>query len=298
MARTNSISVRTLLISDVHLGCKHAQTNECLHFLQTHSPEQVFIAGDFIDAWKINSGWHWSKACDEIIAHIADWARTGTRIHYVPGNHDAFLRDQNLRALFPSGLREVEIEDEFVLETLRGWRFLVTHGDRFDVFETHAQWISKQSSMFYDACLSLNWCFAQLALAKRKNPYQACAVVKDRVKRAIRFISNFESKLSQHAASQGCHGVICGHIHTPDVVYSESMLYCNTGDWIENCTGIVEHHNGSIQLVSRYGQDRTLQLPDLHSLSNHASFGADGSNEIDFDRDPLEQTCDATARVA
>ncbi|WP_182867554.1 UDP-2,3-diacylglucosamine diphosphatase [Rhodopirellula sp. JC639] len=260
MSGISPLSVRTLLVSDVHLGCKHARTEEFLEFLQGYRPEKLFLVGDFFDAWKINSGWHWTEPCDRIIRHLVDLVQQGTQLHYTPGNHDSFLREASFRSVMPAGFPDVSIADEFIFETLHGWRFLVTHGDLFDFFETKAQWISKGSSSFYDACLSFNRWIKNRFLAHDRNPYGACAVIKGRVKRGVKFISRYENKIMHHASQKDCDGVICGHIHTPVMKRSESVLYCNTGDWVENCTGLVECHNGDLQLVSRYGDSQTLQL--------------------------------------
>ncbi|WP_145390288.1 UDP-2,3-diacylglucosamine diphosphatase [Stieleria neptunia] len=265
MSGTSPLSVRTLLVSDVHLGCKHARTEECLAFLQRYRPEKLFLVGDFFDAWKINSGWHWTEPCDAIIRHLVDLVQQGTQLHYTPGNHDSFLREASFRSVMPAGFPDVRIADEFILETLHGWRFLVTHGDLFDFFETRAQWISKGSSSFYDACLSFNRWVKNRFLHHDRNPYGACAVIKGRVKRGVKFISRYENKIMHHAHQQDCDGVICGHIHTPVMKRSDSVLYCNTGDWVENCTGLVERHNGNLELVSRYGDSQVMQLGQRQS---------------------------------
>jgi UDP-2,3-diacylglucosamine pyrophosphatase LpxH len=277
MDAVEGMPVRTLLVSDVHLGHKHAQAKEFLKFLRGFSPETVYIVGDFIDGWKINSGWCWCESCDAIIDHLIEIARKHTKIFYIPGNHDSFLRNPAFRSMLPERLPEFEVANEFVLESLAGYRFLVTHGDRFDFFETRAQWVSKATAGLYDACLSLNWWLHRLLPRRHGNPYGFCARLKDRVKRGVRFISNFENQIMRHAHVRSCHGVICGHIHTPDIVHSSTKLYCNTGDWMENCTGLVEHHDGNIELVSRYSANRTLCL--THSERDHASPG-EGSSEL------------------
>jgi UDP-2,3-diacylglucosamine pyrophosphatase LpxH len=261
MDAVNGIPVRTLLVSDVHLGSKHAQPNEFLDFIRSFAPRSLYIVGDFIDGWKINSGWHWTKSCDHVIAHVIDLARRGTKVHYVPGNHDSFLRNSAVQAMLPTGFPAFNVADEFIFESLSGYRLLVTHGDRFDFFETRAQWVSKATAGLYDACLSLNWWFHRLLLSPRHNPYGVCAMLKDRVKRGVKFVSNFESQIMQHARLHSCEGVICGHIHTPSIVHSDVLLYLNTGDWVENCTGLVEHHDGTIQLLSRFRGNQELRLP-------------------------------------
>ncbi len=261
MIQSAAKPVRTLLVSDVHLGCKHSQARAFLDFLQGFAPESLYLVGDFIDGWKINTGWHWSEDCDEVISHLIELTRRGTKVFYVPGNHDSFLRNPSFRFAFPTDVPNFEVANEFIFQTLDGWRFLVTHGDLFDVVETKAQWASKGTSAMYDAALSMNWWLHRFTMTESANPYGVCALLKDRVKRCIRFISNFETKILEHARQQSCDGVVCGHIHTPDIIADHSMWYCNTGDWVENCTGLVECHDGQIQLVRRYEEDILLDLP-------------------------------------
>lgn len=284
-------AVRTLLISDVHLGCKHAQAGQFLRFLDSYHPEKLYIVGDFIDAWKINSGWYWSDECHAIVQRLRQFADAGVEMFYVPGNHDSFLRNSSSREMLPSGFPSLRIANEFVYETLRGWRFLVTHGDLFDFFETRAQWISKATSFAYDSCLSLNWWMHYFLLDDDRNPYGVCASLKDWVKRGVRFVSRFEERILHHALDRGCEGVICGHIHTPDIVQTDSMVYCNTGDWVENCTGLVEHQDGRLQLASLYGENRDLLLPQRKLVASSQADGPASSR-------PTFQSAEPASNVA
>ncbi|TWU15719.1 UDP-2,3-diacylglucosamine diphosphatase [Allorhodopirellula heiligendammensis] len=265
-------AVRTLLISDVHLGSKHSQAARCLEFLQSYTPEQVYLVGDFIDGWRCNQGWHWSGACKEMIDHIESLIAQGTEVFYVPGNHDSFLRNEQSLGMIPDQFSDIHFANEFVFESLGGWRFLITHGDLFDVVETQAQWVSKVTSFAYDTVLSANRLFNRLTGRRHKNPYGACATLKSFVKRIVMWLSGFESAIMQHACEQNCDGVVCGHTHTPAIVYSDDMLYLNTGDWVENCTGLVEHLDGSLCLESNYGSPRMLQLP-VHPRKVSKSVG-------------------------
>ncbi|EMI57732.1 metallophosphoesterase [Rhodopirellula sallentina SM41] len=257
-------------MSDVHLGCKHSRAEEFLVFLRRFHPESIYLVGDFIDGWRINAGWHWSQTCDDIITHLMTLANGGTRIHYVSGNHDSFLRNQAFQSGCLASFPQLEIGNEFFFETLGGWRFLVTHGDQFDCVEENAQWLSKGTTTLYDACLGLNRLWHKALLPKDDNPYGGCSVLKDRIKRWIRFVSGFENKLLEHARRNACDGAICGHIHTPDIVSGDQMWYLNTGDWVENCTGLIERYNGQIQLVQRYNEDMFLQLPAKEEASQTA----------------------------
>jgi UDP-2,3-diacylglucosamine pyrophosphatase LpxH len=146
----------------------------------------------------------------------------------------------------------VRVQDEFVFRALDGRRFLVTHGDKFDLIEMRYQWLSLATSFIYEPLLSFNWWTSRAFRREHSSPYAMCAVIKDKVKTAVRFISRFEGDLFLLARQRGCDGVICGHIHTPNVVRMGDMFYLNTGDWVENCTALVEYHNGTIQLESYF----------------------------------------------
>lgn len=258
--------VRTIFISDVHLGSKHSQAARCLEFLRAHQPDAVYLIGDFIDGWRSNRAWNWTDDCAQLIDHLEEMMRQGTKVFYTPGNHDAFLRERDghhqIIQKLSGKVSQVEMKDEFVFESIRGWRFLITHGDLFDVVESQAQWISKLGSVAYDSALSFNqWCH-RFTGRRHKNPYGLCAAMKSQVKRAIRFMSDFETFITKHAHARGCEGVICGHIHTPNIINAPLLLYCNTGDWVENCTGLIERHDGTMQLQFTYAQPMTLNLSD------------------------------------
>jgi UDP-2,3-diacylglucosamine pyrophosphatase LpxH len=244
--------VRTLFVSDVHLGFRYAQPERFLNFLLRFRPEQLFILGDFLDGWKLRSAWRWEPVYARIFARLLQLARQGTDLYYTPGNHDAFLRCAEMRNIVESAGVRLRMQDEFVFLARDGRRFIVTHGDKFDVIECRYQWLSAATSVAYEPLLSINWWIHRLLRRHGQSPYAMCATVKDKVKAFVRFLSHFEHELFQHARSKDCDGVICGHIHKPGVVVSGEMTYFNTGDWVENCTALVEDHDGSIRLDSLY----------------------------------------------
>lgn len=256
-------SVRTLLVSDVHLGCRFAQAEHFLAYLNRIRPDRLFILGDFLDGWEFRAKWRWSGVYTGILNRLFDLANRGTELFYTPGNHDAFLRcPEILRLVRRSGV-VVNVEDEFIFDTEDGRRFLVLHGDKFDVIETHYQWASVLLTYLYAPFLSMNWTANRL-LGRKSSPYAMCAVMKDRVKAAVRFFSHFEEKLFDYVRERNCDGAVCGHIHAPRISNSSFATYINTGDWVENCTGLVEHHNGELVLESFFpsGLPQTVAPPD------------------------------------
>jgi UDP-2,3-diacylglucosamine pyrophosphatase LpxH len=249
MAPSERRLVRSLFLSDVHLGCKHSQASHLLEFLKLHRPRYLYVVGDFFDGWKLRRRWRWSPAYDAVLKQLLDLRRGGTRLYYAPGNHDAFMRPF-LNHL--TSLQVVEVRDRFIHGCADGGRFLVTHGDQFDKVEQSSQWLSVVASIAYDGLLSVNWLVNRLR-GKKHSPYAFSSGVKRRVKFLVSHISDFEDQLVRQARELSCQGVICGHIHAPRIVELDGVTYCNTGDWVENCSALVEYEDGSLELVRADG---------------------------------------------
>ncbi|WP_197525733.1 UDP-2,3-diacylglucosamine diphosphatase [Pseudobythopirellula maris] len=243
-------------MSDVHLGCKHSQAVAFLELLERHEPEQLYIVGDFIDGWKLKRRWRWLPVYDQIMLRLMAMKRRGTRLLYTPGNHDDFLRS------FLSNFGVIDIKDRFVHAAADGRRYLITHGDQFDRVEQSCQWLSLVASYAYDVLLTANWLGNKLR-GKNHDPYAFCGAIKRRVKRLVSHVSEFEGQLVASAKDTGCDGVICGHIHHPRILQVEGLSYLNTGDWVENCTALLEYDDGSFELVRSDGTllDRLAPCP-------------------------------------
>lgn len=240
--------IRSIFVSDVHLGCRYAQAEAFLSFLMQHTPEYVYLVGDVIDGWELKRRWHWRSEYNQIFHRLLELAREGTQICYAPGNHDAFLRH------FLQDFGLVDVADQFIHRAADDRRYLVLHGDQFDNVELRAPWLSVVGSVAYDVLLWAEW---QINRLRRWCGWQRrsySAPVKARVKGAMRFVSRFEDRLARHAHTEHCDGVICGHIHTPVITRHQGITYCNTGDWIENCSALVEHADGRMQIL-QFGPD-------------------------------------------
>jgi UDP-2,3-diacylglucosamine pyrophosphatase LpxH len=240
--------VRTLFISDVHLGSKAARTDFLLDFLRYHEADTIFLVGDIIDGWRLKRSWYWPQGCNDVVQKLLRKAGKGTRIVYIPGNHDEFLRS------FPgTHFGGIEVAERAVHEMADGKKYLVLHGDEFDVVVRNARLLAYLGDWAYDAAIAIN---VVLAAVRRKlgMPYWSfSAWAKLQVKHAVNFIGEFQLVVAEEARRNHVQGVICGHIHHAVMEDIDGIHYVNTGDWVESCTAIVEHHDGRLELVT-WGQ--------------------------------------------
>ncbi|NDV85216.1 UDP-2,3-diacylglucosamine diphosphatase [Aurantimonas aggregata] len=252
---TTARHFRTLFISDVHLGSKAAQAELLVDFLRVHDAEKIYLVGDIVDGWRLKRSWHWPQAHNDVVQKLLRKARKGASVIYVPGNHDEFLRD------FPGqhfGGVEVKLTDIHV--TADGRRFLVIHGDAFDVVVRNARVIAYLGDWAYDAAIAINVVF-NVVRRRLGFPYWSISSwAKLKVKNAVNFIGAFETALAEEARKHDCEGVICGHIHHAQLTTHDGIEYVNTGDWVESCTAVAERHDGSFELI-RWTETARERLP-------------------------------------
>ncbi len=251
----NALRVRTLFLSDIHLGTKGCQADLLLEFLRHYDADIVYLVGDIIDGWRLKSGWYWPQAHNDVVQKLLRKVRRGARLIYVPGNHDEFLREY-----VGSNFGGIEICERAVHETADGRRLLVMHGDEFDMVMKHARWLAHLGDGAYTVALFLN---THLNVVRRRlglTYWSLSAWAKNRVKNAVNFISRFEEFLVSEAARHRADGVVCGHIHHAALRDIEGVTYLNTGDWVESCTAIVEHYDGSFELI-RWNERRQSLRP-------------------------------------
>jgi UDP-2,3-diacylglucosamine pyrophosphatase LpxH len=234
---------RTIWISDVHLGIRESKAAFLLDFLQRNRADRYYLVGDMIDGWALQRSWYWPDSHNDIIQALLDVAG-GADVTYVPGNHDEAARR------FP-GIRlgGIDIRRQATHTTADGRRFLILHGDEFDGVIRHARWLSKLGAWAYVGILKLNRHVNRVRRWMNLPYWSVSAYLKQRTKRAVQFIADFEHAVAQRAKTQAVDGVICGHIHQPEMREIDGVQYVNTGDWVESCTALVEHHDGRLELV-------------------------------------------------
>nr|WP_310497948.1 UDP-2,3-diacylglucosamine diphosphatase [Sandarakinorhabdus sp.] len=242
--RSGKIRYRTVWISDTHLGTSGCNA-ELLHdFLHSIKPETLYLVGDIIDGWKLKRGWYWPERHNDIIRRILKLAAKGTRVVYVPGNHDEAARDY-------AGLNfgGVEIMNEAIHVTADGRRLLVLHGDEFDGVVLYHRWLALLGDLGYRALLRLNIGF-NMARRRLGLPYWSISAhIKKKVKNAVAFIGHFEEVVAHAARERGVDGVVCGHIHSAEIREFDGIQYYNDGDWVESCTALVEHADGRMEII-------------------------------------------------
>ena len=235
---------RALFISDVHLGAKGCQAEQLLDFLRYHDADTIYLVGDIVDGWQLRSGWYWPQAHNDVVQKLLRQARKGARIIYLPGNHDEFLRDY-----YGTHFGGVEVQDSAIHEGIDGRRYLVIHGDHFDLVVTQARWLALLGDKAYEFAITANRLFN--ALRRRLGfPYWSLSQwAKLKVKNAVNFIGQFEKTLVAEAQRHSADGVICGHIHHAAIHDDYGIRYVNCGDWVESCTAVAEHHDGTFEII-------------------------------------------------
>ena len=237
---------RSVFISDTHLGTRGCRSDFLADFLNRMSCEHLYLVGDIIDGWRLRKSWYWDRHHDEVLRLIVRQARSGAEVTYIPGNHDEMFRTWLPLNLEIGGIR---LRDEAVHVTACGRRLLVMHGDQFDSVVRYAKFLALLGDWAYTTALVLNRWFNALRRRLGYPYWSLSAWLKRQVKEAVKAIDRFESALADEARRRGFDGVVCGHIHHAEMRDMDGVLYINDGDWVESCTALVEHHDGSLQLI-------------------------------------------------
>ncbi|MBN8487441.1 MAG: UDP-2,3-diacylglucosamine diphosphatase [Burkholderiales bacterium] len=235
---------RTLWISDLHLGTAGCQAEALLDFLRLTRCDTLYLVGDIVDGWQLRRHWHWPQAHNDVVQKLLRKVRKGTRVVFVPGNHDEFARH-----FLGHHFGGIEVVDDPVHLTADGRRLWITHGDRFDGVVQCARWLAHLGDHAYELALRLNWQLNRLR-ARLGLPYWSLSrYLKLKVKRAVSYIGDFEQAVAREARRRGADGVVCGHIHHAELREIDGVLYANDGDWVESLSALAEHADGRLELL-------------------------------------------------
>jgi len=244
MRNLDHFQYRTIWISDVHLGTRGCKAELLLDFLRCTEARTIYLVGDIVDGWRLRKSWFWPQTHNDVVQKLLRKVRHGTRIIYVPGNHDECLREY---ATLKFG--GVEVVEEAVHVTADGRRLLVIHGDHYDLIVQNARWLALLGDGAYTLALWVNNYFNRMRRFFGYEYWSLSAFLKLRVKNAVQYIGSFAEALADEARRRDVDGVVCGHIHHAEIRDLGGVLYCNDGDWVESCTALVEHFDGRLAIL-------------------------------------------------
>lgn len=235
---------RTVWISDIHLGTAGCNATLLVDFLHSIECETLYLVGDIIDGWRLRKGWYWPASHNDVVRRVLKLARKGTRVVYIPGNHDEMMRDY-------AGLTfgGVEIALEAIHETADGRKLMVVHGDMFDGVIIYARWLAFLGDQAYTMLLKANQWLNAIRRRLQLPYWSLSARLKKKVKNAVQFITEYETVVAREAVHRGVDGVVCGHIHCAEIREIGGITYYNDGDWVESCTALVEDQTGNLSIV-------------------------------------------------
>jgi UDP-2,3-diacylglucosamine pyrophosphatase LpxH len=247
--------VRTIFISDIHLGTAGCQAQALLDFLRATRCDYLYLVGDIVDGWQLRRRWFWPQAHNDVVQKVLRAARKGTHVVFVPGNHDEFARRYEGHEF-----GGISVMQDCVHVTADGRKLWVTHGDLFDGVIQCAKWLAYLGDHAYEFTLRLNRS-VNLLRGRLGLPYWSLSqYLKHKVKRAVSYVSDFETAVAHEARRRGLDGVVCGHIHRAEMRDIDGVLYCNDGDWVESLTALVEHTDGRLELIDWSGKAGTARV--------------------------------------
>lgn len=249
--------VRTLWLSDIHLGSRSCQVDALAEFLDSVAADRIYLAGDIIDVIALNRSVYWPSSHTRVLRRLLDLHQNGTRIVYVPGNHDDPFRD-----FCGSEFNGIPIRRRAIHTLLDGRRLLVTHGDELDAELHCGRWLHWVGGHSYRALMRLNRYVCALRDCLGLPYWSLAAELKKHLGTAVEYMQRFEQGMVEIARHEGVDGVVCGHIHHAEMKEIDGILYCNDGDWVESCSALVEHADGQLEIL-RWAQRRRETIAAL-----------------------------------
>jgi UDP-2,3-diacylglucosamine pyrophosphatase LpxH/glycosyltransferase involved in cell wall biosynthesis len=281
IGKPDKVSLRTVFLSDIHLGTADSKADEVVDFLKQVRCEKLILNGDIVDGWALRRGSKWLPSHSRVIRRILKISeKDGTEVIYLRGNHDEILE-----RFIPLAFGKIRFAKEYIHAAVDGKRYLVVHGDGFDSVSTNHKWLASLGAVGYDTLLHINRWYNRWRAWRGKEYFSLSKRVKAKVKSAVSFIDKYESLLQELAIHKKCDGIICGHIHTPEDKRVGDIHYLNSGDWVESLTAIVEHHDGRMELI-RFEEF----MAQCHVKSiEHAKAADLGVKPAATDRNPIER---------
>ncbi len=248
------LKYRSIFISDIHLGTRGCQAEFLLNFLQSTQSDYLYLIGDIFDGWEMRKKAYWPSTHQDVVNNILQKATSGTMVVYTPGNHD-----ESARAYCNQSFDNIHVLESAVHETADRRRLLILHGDQFDTVIKVSPLLAKIGSKMYGKLLYVNR-FVNNIRGLFGFPYWSLAAhLKHKVKNVVSYIGKFEEAVVNSTRSQDLNGVVCGHIHHAEMTMFGDTLYCNTGDWVESCTALVERHDGKLEIIKWVEQAEALR---------------------------------------
>jgi len=257
-----ALQVRSIFLSDIHLGTRACQADQLLSFLRHHEAHHIYLLGDIIDFWSLARGVYWPVLHNTFVQKLLKRARKKVHVVFIPGNHDEALREY-----VGTDFGDIQVMREAVHVAADGRCYLLMHGDEFDQITRYHRWIAVLGDVAYTVLVRINiwlsWCRRKL---RRPGYWSLAGYAKRRIKGALEFVYGFEESVAHHARGRKLDGVICGHIHSAAIKDVNGTAYLNCGDWVDSCTAIVEHLDGRMELI-QWGEraepvDDLAMLPD------------------------------------
>ncbi len=265
---------RTLFLSDFHLGTRGCQVRPLLNFLQSTEAETIYLVGDIIDGWRLQARWYWPETHNDVLRCLMNKARRGTRLVYVPGNHDEFAR------VYSGGQSgDLEFADEMIHEAADGKRYLVLHGDCFDPVQTKARWLAFLGDNAYVTALGINIALNRVGRSLGLPYWSFSNWAKMRVKGIVNFIGHYEEAVVASAREHNVDGVICGHIHRAALHGDFGMTYVNCGDWVESCTAVAEHFDGRLEMLRSVDVSEPAAIEQIFETEPEVLAESEGESE-------------------
>jgi UDP-2,3-diacylglucosamine pyrophosphatase LpxH len=259
--------VRSVFVSDVHLGTRACQAERLLEFLKAYPSEYLFLIGDIVDFWAMSRSVNWAPAHNTVVQKVLRRARHGDTVIFIPGNHD-----EALRAHTGTVFGDIRVEQEWVHTAADGRRYLLVHGDEYDQVTLHHRWIALLGDIAYNLLVRLNhWLSRMRRLLRVPGYWSLAGYAKRKVKKAVGFIFDFEDSVAHATRQRQLDGVICGHIHWASAREIDGIRYYNCGDWVDNCSAVIEHFDGRMEVVHWRGQ----------AQPQSGTFGAQAADDQD-----------------